>query len=264
MRTNSARGSVRMLTLVVQVEGEYLGFGSLKDNKTIDMLYVHPDFAGEGVGTAIAGALEKIAGARGAEAVTVDVSDTAVPFFEGRGYVGAQRNSIPLDDQWLSNTTMIKRLASSKSETTSRRETVMSKERLYLFDTTLRDGAQTTGVDFSLEDKRRIAAVLDDLGIDYIEGGYPGANATDTELLPRGRLQAARFTAFGMTKRSGRSVSNDPGLQAILQSSADSDLPRRQGRGTITCASRSASPTRRTSTSSSSRCSAVVETHARR
>ena len=78
--------------------------------------YVHPDFAGEGVGTALADALEKIAGARGAEAVTADVSDRAVPFFERRGYVGAQRNSIPLDDQWLSNTTMIKRLAISPTK----------------------------------------------------------------------------------------------------------------------------------------------------
>ncbi len=99
----------------------------------------------------------------------------------------------------------------------------MSKERLYLFDTTLRDGAQTTGVDFSLSDKRRLMAVLDALGLDYIEGGYPGANSTDTELFAsRPDLKSARFTAFGMTKRAGRSVSNDPGLQAVLQSSADS------------------------------------------
>lgn len=99
----------------------------------------------------------------------------------------------------------------------------MSKERLYLYDTTLRDGAQTTGVDFSIADKRRIMAVLDDLGIDYIEGGYPGANPTDSELFStRPALKAARFTAFGMTKRAGRSVSNDPGLQSILQSCADS------------------------------------------
>lgn len=99
----------------------------------------------------------------------------------------------------------------------------MSKERLYLFDTTLRDGAQTTGVDFSLSDKRRLMAVLDALGLDYIEGGYPGANSTDTELFAsRPDLTSARFTAFGMTKRAGRSVSNDPGLQAVLQSSADS------------------------------------------
>ncbi|WP_414462816.1 GNAT family N-acetyltransferase [Hyphomicrobium sp. DY-1] len=107
------------LTLVVQLDGEYLGFGSLKDNKTIDMLYVHPDYAGEGVGTALADALEKIAGARGAEAVTVDASDTAVPFFENRGYVATQRNSVPRDDQWLSNTTMITRLAESQPKKTT-------------------------------------------------------------------------------------------------------------------------------------------------
>ena len=97
------------------------------------------------------------------------------------------------------------------------------KERLYLFDTTLRDGAQTTGVDFSVEDKRRIASLLDGLGVDYIEGGYPGANTTDTEFFQRRPdLTSARFTAFGMTKRAGRSASNDPGLQALIQSAADS------------------------------------------
>ncbi len=101
--------------------------------------------------------------------------------------------------------------------------TAAARERIYLFDTTLRDGAQTTGVDFSVEDKRRIAAVLDDLGLDYIEGGYPGANAIDSEFFSaRPNLGASRFTAFGMTKRAGRSVSNDPGLQAVLQSAADS------------------------------------------
>ena len=57
----------------------------------------------------------------------------------------------------------------------------MSRERLYLFDTTLRDGAQTNGVDFTLHDKQLIAQMLDELGIDYVEGGYPGANPTDTE-----------------------------------------------------------------------------------
>ncbi len=74
-----------------------------------------------------------------------------------------------------------------------------TKERLYLFDTTLRDGAQTTGVDFSLEDKRRIAVVLDELGVDYIEGGYPGANATDTAFMgqkpPLKTAQASRPSA---------------------------------------------------------------------
>src|SRR6185295_2380298 len=94
----------------------------------------------------------------------------------------------------------------------------MTRERLYLFDTTLRDGAQTTGVDFSLEDKRLIIRTLDELGLDYIEGGYPGANVTDTELFSTEQsLKSATLTAFGMTKRAGRSVSNDPGFQAILQ-----------------------------------------------
>ncbi len=95
------------------------------------------------------------------------------------------------------------------------------KERLYLFDTTLRDGAQTTGVDFSVEDKRRIARVLDELGVDYVEGGYPGANDTDTAFFAAAPdLKSAVFTAFGMTKRAGRSVANDPGFQALLQSQA--------------------------------------------
>jgi len=98
----------------------------------------------------------------------------------------------------------------------------MSRERLYLFDTTLRDGAQTTGVDFKLADKRRIAKVLDDLGVDYIEGGYPGANQTDTEFFAADPAYAnAKFTAFGMTKRPGRSVHNDPGFQGLLQSRAN-------------------------------------------
>jgi 2-isopropylmalate synthase len=99
---------------------------------------------------------------------------------------------------------------------------VMTKERLYLFDTTLRDGAQTTGIDFSAADKRRIAMVLDELGLDYIEGGFPGANTTDTEFFEsRPNFANARFTAFGMVKRAGRSVENDGGLQAVLTSKAD-------------------------------------------
>ncbi|MCK1479076.1 citramalate synthase [Bradyrhizobium sp. 197] len=98
----------------------------------------------------------------------------------------------------------------------------MSKERLYLFDTTLRDGAQTNGVDFTLKDKQVIAAMLDDLGIDYVEGGYPGANPTDTEFFgAKPKLHHARFTAFGMTRRAGRSVSNDPGVAGLLEAKAD-------------------------------------------
>ncbi len=98
----------------------------------------------------------------------------------------------------------------------------MSRERLYLFDTTLRDGAQTNGVDFTLQDKQAIAKMLDDLGIDYVEGGYPGANPTDTELFAhKPALGHARFTAFGMTRRPGRSASNDPGLAALIEAKAD-------------------------------------------
>src|SRR5262249_53467267 len=88
-------------------------------------------------------------------------------------------------------------------------------------DTTLRDGAQTTGVDFSLADKRLIIEMLDDLGLDYIEGGYPGANPTDTTLFGReAALENATLTAFGMTKRPGRSLANDPLFQAILEAKA--------------------------------------------
>jgi 2-isopropylmalate synthase len=98
----------------------------------------------------------------------------------------------------------------------------MSRERLYLFDTTLRDGAQTNGVDFTLHDKQLIAGMLDELGIDYVEGGYPGANLTDTDLFAEDRqLETTTFTAFGMTRRPGRSASNDPGLVALLDAKAD-------------------------------------------
>jgi 2-isopropylmalate synthase len=95
------------------------------------------------------------------------------------------------------------------------------KERLYLFDTTLRDGAQMNGVDFTLHDKLAVAKLLDELGIDYIEGGYPGANPTDTELFGAERKLGATFTAFGMTRRPGRSTSNDPGLGVLLDAKAD-------------------------------------------
>src|SRR5690606_25325667 len=90
------------------------------------------------------------------------------------------------------------------------------------FDTTLRDGAQTTGVDFSLADKRAVAGLLDKLGIDYVEGGYPGANPLDTAFFAEAKPTArAKFAAFGMTKRPGRSASNDPGIAALLEAKAD-------------------------------------------
>jgi 2-isopropylmalate synthase len=97
----------------------------------------------------------------------------------------------------------------------------MPRERLYLFDTTLRDGAQTNGVDFTLADKLAVAGLLDDLGVDYVEAGYPGANPTDTNFFAKPRKLRAKVTAFGMTRRPGRSTSNDPGLAALLEAEAD-------------------------------------------
>ena len=99
----------------------------------------------------------------------------------------------------------------------------MSKERLYLFDTTLRDGAQTQGVDFSLDDKKKISVALDNLGVDYIEGGWPGANPTDTEFFQKKHnFKNAKLTSFGMTKKTGRSANNDPGLSALINSNTPS------------------------------------------
>ncbi|MCG6857302.1 MAG: citramalate synthase [Salaquimonas sp.] len=95
------------------------------------------------------------------------------------------------------------------------------KERLYLFDTTLRDGQQTPGIDFSVHDKIAIAEMLDELGVDYVEGGYPGANPTDTEFFSQKRTKRSSFVGFGMTKRAGISASNDPGLAALLQAKSD-------------------------------------------
>ncbi|RDL52338.1 (R)-citramalate synthase [Ensifer sp. M14] len=97
----------------------------------------------------------------------------------------------------------------------------MTRERIYLFDTTLRDGQQTPGIDFSVEDKIAITTLLDDFGMDYVEGGYPGANPTDTEFFKRRRTKKASFVAFGMTKRAGVSASNDPGLAALLEAKSD-------------------------------------------
>ena len=92
----------------------------------------------------------------------------------------------------------------------------MSKERLYIYDTTLRDGQQTQGVQFSTDEKQTLARALDDLGIDYIEGGWPGANPTDSAFFEARPDTNAQFTAFGMTKRAGRSAENDDVLAAVL------------------------------------------------
>ena len=94
-------------------------------------------------------------------------------------------------------------------------------ERLTLYDTTLRDGQQTQGVQFSTTEKQAIAAMLDSLGIDYIEGGWPGANPTDSEFFANRPQTRATFTAFGMTKRAGRSAENDEVLAAVLNAGTE-------------------------------------------
>ena len=97
----------------------------------------------------------------------------------------------------------------------------MSKEKIYIFDTTLRDGAQTEGVNFSIDDKNKIAKALSSLGVDYMEGGWPGANILDTTFFNNPpKLENTILTAFGMTKKSGRSAENDPGLSALLNTNA--------------------------------------------
>ncbi len=99
----------------------------------------------------------------------------------------------------------------------------MKKERLYLFDTTLRDGAQTQGVNFSTDEKNKIAKALETLGVDYIEAGWPGANPSDTKFFNDApKFKNSTLVAFGMTKRSGRSAANDPGLSAILNANTKS------------------------------------------
>ena len=92
----------------------------------------------------------------------------------------------------------------------------MSKERLYLFDTTLRDGQQTQGVQFSTTEKLQIAEALDALGVDHIEGGWPGANPTDSAFFDEAPKTRATMTAFGMTKRKGISAENDDVLAAVI------------------------------------------------
>lgn len=98
------------LTLIATLEGSPVGFASLRGKDHIRMLYVHPAVVGQGLATALVDALEKLAGGRGAEKLTVDASDTAQGFFAKRGYIAMQRNSVTINDEWLANTTMQKTL----------------------------------------------------------------------------------------------------------------------------------------------------------
>ena len=101
------------LTLIATLQNSPVGFASLKGKDHIDMLYVHPGAAGQGVASMLCDALEKLAGARGATSLTVDASDNAQAFFAKRGYVTRQRNTVTLNGEWLANTTMQKTLAAS-------------------------------------------------------------------------------------------------------------------------------------------------------
>ena len=101
------------LTLVALIDGKIAGFAALRDNLLFDMLYVRPDLARRGVGSALADAIEKLAAGRGAKLLTVEASDSARDFFAARGYVPQSRNTIMLGGEWLGNTTMTKELAAA-------------------------------------------------------------------------------------------------------------------------------------------------------
>jgi putative acetyltransferase len=105
------------LTLIATLQNAPVGFAALKGKDQIDMLYVHPSVAGQGVATMLIDALEKLAGARGAKSLTVDASDNAQDFFRKRGYVARQRNSVTINGEWLANTTMQKTLATGGAAT---------------------------------------------------------------------------------------------------------------------------------------------------
>jgi putative acetyltransferase len=107
------------LTLVATLQNSPVGFAALKGADHIDMLYVHPDAAGQGVASMLCEALEKLAGGRGAKSLNVDASDNAEGFFLKRGYVGKQRNTVTLNGEWLANTTMQKTLVSAASPGTA-------------------------------------------------------------------------------------------------------------------------------------------------
>ena len=109
----------KRLTLVATIDAEPVGFATLEGNNQIDMLYVHPAVARQGVATLLLDALEKLAGARGAAELRADVSDTAQPLFAKRGFVAQQRNTVLIDDEWLGNTAMKKQLKDVNSVATT-------------------------------------------------------------------------------------------------------------------------------------------------
>src|SRR5438876_8667057 len=109
-----AKRLANALTLLGTIGGSPVGFASLAGTDRVDMLYVHPAAAGQGVGAMLVDALEKLAGSRGTAMLIVDASDSARGFFEKRGYVAQQRNSVSIGDEWLANTTLHKQLAAKR------------------------------------------------------------------------------------------------------------------------------------------------------
>ncbi len=107
------RKLANLLTLVATIDGAPCGFAALRGNDRIDMLYIYPAVAGQGIGTLLVDALEKLGQARGAKTMTVDASDTARAFFERRHYKAQSRNSVPLNGEWLANTTLEKRFGNA-------------------------------------------------------------------------------------------------------------------------------------------------------
>lgn len=103
------------LTLIASLGNAPVGFASLQGKDRIEMLYVHPNAAGQGVASALLDALEKLAGGRGAKSLTVEASDNAQDFFRKRGYVAKQRNSVTVNGEWLANTTMQKTLGGGEA-----------------------------------------------------------------------------------------------------------------------------------------------------
>ncbi len=106
------------LTLIAMIGGAAVGFASLKGADEIDMLYVDPEYARQGAGSALIDALTKLANARGAKRLTAEASDVAKPLFERQGFSAQQRNLVRVGDEWLANTTMIKSLGAEEAPPT--------------------------------------------------------------------------------------------------------------------------------------------------
>ena len=196
------------------MEGSPIGFARSTSRPTSTVLRASRG-VGRGVGAALYDAVEKLAAARGAPHLSVEASDTAREFFAHRGFHAQQRNSVSVGNEWL------EQHDDEKEAPAGKRGRVMSKERLYLFDTTLRDGAQTNGVDFTLPDKSPSSPCSTSSASTMSRAAIRAPIRSTPGLFAETARAAATFTAFGMTRRAGRSASNDPGLAALLDAKAD-------------------------------------------